>query len=150
MKKAIWLVALGCGWLAACNKDKFTTKPQVKIRSIAPSVVQNGNIINLAGSYTDSEGDIDTVFVVYKWYNNTTATFTDTLERFPFGSLGVPSNTRQAELELLYEYNTQNTGLRILSGVSRDTTATLGLILKDKAGNRSDYVESEKFRLRRP
>lgn len=150
MKKSLFAAGAIALILLACNKDKFTTQPQVKIKSITPSVVVNGNIINLKGSYTDQEGDIDTIFVVYKWYANNTASFTDTLERFAFSRLGVPNNTREAELELLYEYNTQNTGYRIISGVNKDTTATLGLIMKDKSGNRSDYVESDKFRIKKP
>lgn len=150
MKKSLFAAGALALILLACNKDKFTTKPQVKIKSISPTTVTSGNILNLKGSYTDQEGDIDTVFVVYKWYNNTTATRIDTMNRFAFSSLGVPTNTREAELQLVYEYNTQNTGYDILSGVNKDTTATLGIILKDKAGNRSDYVESEKFRLKKP
>ena len=66
---------------AACNKDKFTTVPQVKIKSITPETVYQGDIIKLAGSFTDEEGDIDTVAIVYKWYNGNTAVLTDTFKR---------------------------------------------------------------------
>ncbi|MBK6935653.1 MAG: hypothetical protein IPH18_01290 [Chitinophagaceae bacterium] len=110
----------------ACNKDKFTTVPQVNIKSITPETVYQGNIIEMKGSFTDEEGDIDTVMIVYKWYNNTAAVLTDTFKR-TLSAVGVPENTRSADIVIKFEYNTNNTTYAYLPGVSqRDTTATLG------------------------
>jgi hypothetical protein len=134
----------------ACNKDKFTTVPQVKIKSITPETVYHGNIIEMKGSFTDEEGDIDTVLIVYKWYNNTTAVLTGTFKR-TLSSVNVPENTRSADITIKFEYNTNNTTYAYLPGVSiRDTTATLGLLLLDKKGNRSEYKESDRIRLKKP
>ena len=36
----------------SCNKDKFTTTPQVKIKSISPGTVVSGAIITIEGKYT--------------------------------------------------------------------------------------------------
>jgi hypothetical protein len=134
----------------ACNKDKFTTIPQVEIKSISPNTVFSGDILTLKGKYTDQEGDLDTVLVVYKWYNGAAVVRKDTF-RYAFDAIGIPDKTKQADIELNFEYNTQNyPGMVILSGVSRDTTASFGLILKDKANNRSEYKESEQIRLKKP
>lgn len=53
--------------LVACKKDKFTTAPQIKYKSIKPDVVTGGGIIG-AGStpvltfeVTDAEGDLSFV-----------------------------------------------------------------------------------------
>jgi hypothetical protein len=136
---------------AGCNKDKFTTEPQVEVKSIQPSTVTNGAVIRLLSDYTDDEGDLDSALVVYKWYNGANTTLIDTLIRFPFSRLNLPTNLRKAELAIQFEYNTYNqTNMLTLPGVTRDTSATLGLILIDKTGKRSNYSESNKIRLKRP
>ncbi len=137
--------------LAGCQKDDYTTAPQVSIKSISPSVAISGSVIDVDGSYTDLEGDIDSALIVYKWYNGTTAVRRDTF-RFGFGQLGMPTGVQRAELSLQFEYNTNNyPELAKLPGVSqRDTTAAFGLLLIDKAKNRSNYAESPTIRLKKP
>jgi hypothetical protein len=135
--------------VVACNKDKFTSTPQVEIKSISPGTVFSSDIIKVKGKYTDEEGNIDSVLVVYKWYNGAIVTRKDTF-RYSFAALNLPPKTRDADIELNFEYNTFNTDLAKLSGVSRDTTATLGLILKDKDSLRSNYSESASIMLKKP
>ena len=135
----------------ACNKDKFTTVPQFKVDSISPNTVFNGNIVSFRGQFTDQEGDLDSAFIVYKWYNGAAVVRNDTF-RYNLSGLGIPVNTRKADVTIDFQYNTGNpNGYVTLPGAStRDTTATLGLILKDKAGNRSVYAESSPIRLKKP
>ena len=40
----------------ACNKDKYTTEPQVKFKSLSPEVVNRGNIITFTSTFYDDEG----------------------------------------------------------------------------------------------
>lgn len=137
--------------IAGCNKDKFTTEPQVEVSSIQPATVYSGNVIRLLATYTDNEGDLDSALIVYKWYNGVTPTLKDTLIRFPVSRLGLPAGLRKAEMAIEFEYNTYNqTNMMTLSGVTRDTTATFGLVLIDKTGKRSNYSESNKIRLKKP
>jgi hypothetical protein len=151
MKYGLLTAALSTLIVLACNKDKFTTIPQVDIKSISPGTVNNGDVIDLKGKFTDQEGDVDSVLVVYKWYNGTTVVRKDTF-RYSLEALGVPLKTRQADITVNFEYNTSNNpDLVTLPGVSiRDTTATFGLILKDKDKNRSEYKESDQIRLKKP
>lgn len=146
MKYSLLLLTILIVAITACNKDKFTTIPQVKINSISPKEVHFSDIIRMKGNFTDHEGDLDSFLIVYKWYNGTTALPRDTF-RYSIADLEVPVSTRQADLEVSFEYHTFNTDLRNLPSVARDTTATLGLVLKDKAGNRSEYAESDPIRL---
>ena len=134
---------------AACNKDKFTSTPQVEIKSISPGVVFSGDVIKVKGKYTDKEGDLDSILVVYKWYNGTIVTKKDTF-RYSFKDMKIPPKTITAELDVTFEYNTFNTNFANLSGVSKDTTATFGIILKDKDSLRSNYAESAAIRLKKP
>jgi hypothetical protein len=151
MKLYQFLILFSVIIVVACNKDKFTTVPQVELKSISPETVFNGDIIKLEGKYTDQEGDLDSVLIVYKWYNNTTVVRKDTF-RYSFDGIGIPTKTREADIVITFEYNTNNNpDLVPLPGVSiKDTTATLGLVLKDKAANRSEYQESDKIRLKKP
>lgn len=135
----------------SCNKGKFTTVPQVKIESIKPETVFSGNIITVAGNFTDEEGDVDSVFVVRKYFAGAIATKIDTLEKISITNFNIPPKTREAGITLTYEYNTNNNpSLRFLPGVSKDTTATFGFVLKDKAANRSVFAESKPIRLKKP
>lgn len=137
--------------VTACNKDTFTTEPQVEVKSISPETVFNGDVINMKAKYTDDEGDLDSAYIVYKWYNNTTVVRADTF-RYLYSILNLPSDLRRADIEVTFEYNTNNyPDLVPLPGVSvRDTTATFGLVLIDKAGHRSNYSESNPIRLKKP
>lgn len=136
----------------SCGKDKFTTEPQVKVKDIAPGEVFQGDIIRLRGSFTDQEGDVDSVFVVYKWYDGATVTrIFDTLKTSVDG-LDLPKNTKQGDVVVEFAYGRQIDGYLTLNGtpVTRDTLVTLGLVLKDKKANRSGYAESDKIRFRKP
>jgi hypothetical protein len=134
-----------------CQKDKYTTVPQVTLESISPATAVSGSVIQVDGLYTDLEGDIDSALIVYKWYNNTTAVRFDTF-RFGFAQLGIPLGVQKGEITMQFEYNTNNyPDLTKLPGVSqRDTTAAFGLLLIDKAKNRSNYSESPTIRLKKP
>lgn len=150
MKYRLLTAALITTIIVACNKDKFTTIPQVDLKSVSPSTVNNGDIIDIKGKFTDDEGDVDSAFIVYKWYNGAAVVRNDTF-RYSIVNLGVPVKTRQADIIINFEYNTSNNpDLVTLPGASvRDTTATFGLILLDKKKNRSEYKESEKVRLKK-
>lgn len=151
MKQVFLYVAAGLMVLTACNKDKFKTEPQMDIRSISPGTVLNGDVISIKGKYTDDEGDLDSLLLVYKWFNNTTTVRNDTF-RFNFANLGLPDKVREADIQVLLEYNTQNQNNMVsIAGVSqRDTTASFGILLIDKAGHRGNYSESGKIRLKKP
>lgn len=132
-----------------CKKEKFTTAPQVKIKSISPDVVNKGNFITVTASFTDDQGDIqDSVFIVFKRYNGTATLTTDTI-RITIGKLGVP-NTRSGDIDLLAKYGEISTGALFLNTESVDREVSFGIILRDKAGNKSNYAESKKITLKKP
>lgn len=132
----------------ACGKDKFTTEPQVEARSISPETVFQGDVITFRSKFTDQEGDLDSVLIVYKWYNGAASTYVDT-SRETLAAHNLPPKIKDGDLILHYEYNRNTTGYPDLprKPTARDTTATLGLILIDKENHRSNYTESDKIRL---
>ncbi len=138
--------------LIACNKDKFTSKPQVKIKSITPSAVAKKNIIEVKGSFTDDEGDLDSAFIVYRWYNGANIVKSDTFD-YDLQTLGLPASTRQGDFTIRFQFNSSEPytpDILTLPGGNnfiRDTTATIGLFVGDTTGQKSDLAESEKVRL---
>lgn len=151
MKLTLALLSLFAIVVIGCSKDKYTTVPQYEFKSISPSTVFNSNVVTFEGKFTDDEGDIDSAYIVYKWYNGATVVRNDTF-RYSFDAMNVPKGTRKGELTADFEYNTTNfPGYGPLpAAFPRDTTATLGIILLDKAKQRSTYVESTPIRLKTP
>lgn len=147
--KIVLLCLIIAGIFMACNKDKFTTTPQIKIKSVSPETVGQGNVIEVRGKFTDEEGDLDSVFVVYKWYDGATAAIVFDTIKYSVDILGLPKNTREGDLLLTFAYGIQIDGVTQLTPTPsiRDTSATFGIVLKDKGANRSDYAESPKLRL---
>ena len=144
------LIAL-VSFFTACNKDKYTTEPQVKFKEISPDIVSRGNIVKFTCSFTDEEGDVDSIFIVQKWYTGSgTVTFIDTLKNNTYESTTAPIS-RSGDISLMLEYITANSGYKTYPWTpsNRDTTATLGMLLIDKAGNRSNYAESDKIILKK-
>ena len=150
--KRLLLFTATTALLAACGKDKFKTVPQVEIISLGPSEVIKGQLITLRANVTDKEGDVqDSVVFCRKVYNpvNDFLLTTDSIKG-TVASFGIPAKTQEYELQLQLVYGessqvypTQNNG----SGLDRKLS--VGVYVKDKAGNRSEYVESAKITLKK-
>ncbi len=132
----------------ACSKDKFQTVPQVTITSIDPAEVFRGALITLKANVTDKESDQDSVLVVRKIYK-TSIVLTDTV-KYSISTIGAPKkNQYDIQVQFLYGIIKPDIAPIINTDASIDRGLTLGLIVKDKAGNRSDYVESAKIVLKK-
>jgi len=151
MKMKIVALLLGFSVLLfmACKKDKFTTEPQLKFKSISPTTVIKGNIINLNVSFTDDEGDIqDSVILVTKRYNIGGGILTSDTVGLKMDPDGIPV-ARDGDLNVKFGYGEFITGTFFLNLESVDREASFGLIIRDKAGHRSNYVESDKIMLKK-
>lgn len=150
MKYTLLLLVIMATVVVACEKDKFTTEPQISIKKISPSDVFRGDIVKIEGEFTDDEGDIDSAFIVRKYYSQTgvvTRVF-DTIKNYTITSVNLPDKTRQGEIVISFDYGQDVSDNPELSGTPvsvRDTLVTFGVLLKDKAGHRSNYSESEKI-----
>ena len=58
MNTKVLIVALISLTIAACNKDQFTTKPQLTFKQVNQTEYHLGDIIEFQIDYTDKEGDI--------------------------------------------------------------------------------------------
>ena len=149
MKKTILFVGFAA-LLAACGKDKFQTVPQVEIKSLSPKNTVLGDVIVLTANVTDKEGDVQdsALFCRKKISLANFVVQTDTIRK-SLKELGIPSAQEyQLNLSLKYgqkvneyEYQPNSDGV--------DRKLTLGVIVRDKAGNRSTYVESDTIILKK-
>ena len=140
MKRFVVFV-LAATALAACNKDKFKTTPTVTVNSLSPSDVVNGQLFTFNATVTDKEGDLqNTVLIVRKRFNGTSLLSVDTV-RYNVAALGFPTKS-EVEISAVFSYGkiVDNTIFQSLE--TADRNFVVGMVIIDKAGNRSDYAES--------
>lgn len=124
--------------LAACNKDKFQTKPQIKIKNLSTTEVLPGGQLNITCEYTDKEGDLgDGEFTYIRVRTNRTPipnpSANDKLDtvRTPIPSF--PKNDN-GELLLNITYNFMD------EDPNRNDTMFFKIVAKDIKNNSSDTV----------
>lgn len=149
MKKTA-LFALVAFALIACNKGKFEIVPQVKIMSFGPKTVVASDLIVLTADVTDKEGDVQDSALFCKKIISL-ANFvvqTDTIRK-SLKELGIPS-AQEYRLSLSIKYNQKADQYEYQpANNSVDRKFTLGVIVRDKAGRRSNYVESDTILLKK-
>lgn len=149
--KIIALPFAMCLLFAACDKDKFKTEPQAEIKALTPDEVSNGGIISFRAELRDREGDFDSVLLVRKRYNGDVLLGNPDTLRTSFTSFNIPA-TDQVELNVLFSYGIFRPELTSffenLANVD-NRYLRVGVVVKDKAGNRSSYVESNRIHLRK-
>lgn len=128
--------------VAACNKDKFNTRPDLRIKSVNQTKVDINDEFKITLEVTDAEGDISDSAFVQK-----------IVPRCPQGNLTVkttvpdfPSNKNfKGEILITYGYRVANVAQLPEPQCNRNDTCTFRIWIKDKAGNVSDTVETEKI-----
>ena len=132
----------------SCNKDKYTSAPQIKFKSITP-VFSSSNSNVLESPYitievTDAEGDLgfnelkDTSYVYVK--NLTIAPFRLDSFQFPRSLSSAPKKNFQGDVEIAIRSILASSG-----GVSPYTDSLyFELYIKDFAKNKSNVIKTEK------
>ncbi len=130
-----YLLSLLILFLAGCNKDKFTTKPQLKYKSVNTTVLSQRETIVFNLSFTDAEGDLsDTLFIVKFAANCDKSKINAKYKLPPF-----PTGKNQSgDLAVTFTYNDVPPKCPL-----RNDTAVFKFVLKDKAQNISDTAVSE-------
>lgn len=141
--KKILISCLLIAAVVSCNKDKFQTKPQIKIKSTNyEGVVPQGGTLRVNLEFTDKEGDVsDSLWVIRERLNlKSPAVLTASSYKIP----AFP-NTSQGEMEVDLNYDFGLTfgipAIRIPGSVpaqNEPDTMNLKFVVRDKAGNKSD------------
>jgi hypothetical protein len=146
MKKVLFFCLIVAAF-AACSKDKFETVPQVEITSFGPDVVVKGQQFTLLAEVTDKEGDLqDTFYLVQNRFVGTNK-ISDT-SKYSLINLGFPTKDK-IELKLTFAYGEQIPGTILQNQEGADRGLSYGLIVRDKAKNKSVYVESKRITLKK-
>ena len=153
--KKLSAIALFLFLLAACSKDKFESKPQIKIISVSNEVVPrpspNPTSTTITLGFADKEGDIDSSLIFIRQRLNRRNTTMIASQKFT-----VPEfpNKMEGEIQLVLNSTTQlSRGFNAIripgSGtLNEPDTMKLSFVLADKKGNRSDTVSTTVFVLR--
>lgn len=136
------VIALLALFFSACSKDKFTTKPQLKFESIDKKVLDRGEIINIKLRYTDLEGDLEDSIYIEKVEPN--CPLSGFFERRKLPAFPTTRNS-EGEINISYGYNVNNYPLIKAPQCSRNDTCYFRFMLKDKAQNKSDTVNTDLF-----
>lgn len=124
----------------SCGKDSFNTVPTLKYESVNTRVLDNGQVIRFTLSFTDKEGDLqDSIFIQKVPLNCAASTFTEIL---PIPNFPTQAN-QKGEIEVSYGYNVPNFPFIQTPQCPRNDTCFFRFMLKDKAQNRSDTVNSD-------
>ena len=128
--------------ISACKKDQFTTKPQLKFKSVSPQVLYPNQVIEFQIEYSDKEGDIQNVLYIEKITANCPASNFSSDYAI---STSVPklSNTK-GELDIRYAYGI-NLGYPSIAEpacAAQNDTCVFRFALTDKANNTSDTITS--------
>ncbi len=140
MRYPILFLLLLFTFLSACNKDKFSSTPSLKFKSVNTRVLQSGQQIEFTLSFTDAEGDLSgTVFVQEVVPNCTASDFKQSYQVPAFPT----SKNQKGDLTVTFGYNTSNPSLSNISPKCMENdTATFRFALIDKAMHVSDTVSS--------
>lgn len=145
--KRIIIFCVVAAVILGCDKDKFKTEPQVEIISLSPDEANKGEIITFRAIVRDKEGDTkDSIFVVRKVFTGPTAKV-DTL-RYTLKFFRSPYKD-EIELNVLFSYGEIRDGYIFQNLENTDKDFSVGLIVRDTAGHKSTYVESEKIVLKK-
>jgi len=141
MSTKILFTIIAFGFLAGCSKDNFTSKPQLKFKSVNTNVLSRNQSITFTLEVTDAEGDLqDTIWVQEVVKNCAQGGGTS---RYPMPQFNSVKNLK-GDIQVCYSYGINLECPAIIEPKcrNRNDTAMYRFWIQDKAKNVSDTVES--------
>ena len=137
--------------LAGCGKEKYQTKPQIKIKSvkvgnITDGLGNTGKVIEFDLTVTDKEGDVQDTITIDKIDASSPACPGNTLLGDKYKIPDFPSSPNQQVTIKVKYANINIEGYGLLGGSACPPATDVSrfrFVVKDKAGNRSDSVTTE-------
>ena len=132
-----FLIATFLLFLLSCKKDKFTSAPQLKYKSVNTKELRRGETLQFTLTFTDAEGDLTDKIIIRKVIRpcrTSTGGFIDSTQIPTFPT----TRNQSGEIIVTYGYNAVNPEC-----APRNDTAVFKFVLKDKAQNKSDTAVSD-------
>ena len=142
MRRNLYLSVAVLALLAACGKDKFETKPQIKVKSVNTTVLPLNGTLDINLSFTDKEGDISQGKLVYYPQRLNRRALPSNVDKYLDSiSLGLPKfpDETLGEMQLSLRYNDLHK-----SPIENDTIR-IRFVAVDRAGHRSDTVNTDRL-----
>lgn len=131
------LISIFTLFLFSCKKDKYTTVPQLKYKSVNTKTLHRGETLAMTLTFTDAEGDLTDSITVQKIVkacpdrSNSSFTQLYKIPTFP------TSKNQTGNIVVTYSYNDVN------PTCNRNDTAIFKFVLRDQAKNKSDTAVSD-------
>jgi len=128
--------------LAGCNKNKYTTTPQLKYKSVNTKTLASGQLLTFTLSFTDAEGDLlaDSSLYVEKFEPKCVNSRFKQYYRIPTFPTG---KNQSGDITVTYGYNVSGYPPILPPQCSRNDTCFFKFVLRDAAKNKSDTAVSE-------
>lgn len=151
MKRLILILVLFTIIINGCKKETVTTKPNIEIKKVSPSVVPINGSMQIILTYTDKESDIDSIFI----YRTRTNIKTTGVRLNDSTKLAVPSHSDNKTGEIYLDFITDGLGRNdyqkyLISAVFPPVSGTppkneadsmlYKIVAVDKQKNKSDTV----------
>ena len=143
MRLALILVAVFA--VIGCRPDKFTTIPQLKVKSINSKTISGDQVLRIRLTLTDKEGDFSNFFAIRKTVASCpSSNFTDSSALFAIPTDFLNTNKKEGEIEITLTKGQRggNTCPAPGGGVKPDTTI-FSFWTRDRAGNKSDTARTD-------
>jgi hypothetical protein len=134
----------------SCNKDKFDTKPTLKFEGVNTKVLARGDAIRFDLSVTDEEGDLTDSLFIFKVTRNCVNSNNKSKYRIPV----FPANKKlSVNIEVAFAYRNTTLGLPAIPEpqcANRNDSCFFRFVIRDKAGNVSDTVNTPEIVILKP
>lgn len=121
----------------SCRKNKYTTIPQLRFKSVNTTNLHRGETLRMILSFTDAEGDLTDSLFVQKIVKACPGGINGSFKQ-PYKIPDFPTTkNQQGDIAVIYSYNDLNPKCSL-----RNDTAIFKFVLRDKALNKSDTLVS--------
>ncbi len=142
MKTKLLIVLVTALCLTDCNKDKFTTRPQLTFKEVTTQELFPNQTIVFILHYTDREGDIQNTLYVQKITQNCGASNFESPYAIP--SDVPPQSNGEGDIQVKYGYGADlgYPPIKEPACQGQNDTCVFRFALTDKAKNTSDTITS--------
>jgi hypothetical protein len=148
MKAKVLIVILTALTLAACNKDLYTTSPQLQFESVNATTIPNGGLLDFKMQVTDKQGDIqDSIWVQRISFIPDCVGLDSGVLVYSMPQFAGTSNLK-ADVDVSFLYGTNDdvhaelSSCYVGSGIPVTDSCYFRFWIKDNAKNVSDTVKS--------
>lgn len=151
MKAKLLFLFLFTGILAGCNKDRYQTKPQLKLKDLKVGTITTangtGSAVEIVFEVTDKEGDVeDSIFIQKVDAARIPCPGNSILSNLNYRIPDYPNTSNQKVIFKIRFATVNVNDYALLGGPScppRKDTSYFRFVVKDKAGNKSDTLKTD-------